>query len=242
MSSQSSATFFRLVLIVIISLARDPLLNFGFDGFAHAVEVTRSGALNGPMDKCYLALKHNESQSVPATAHNSTSTETIDDSNVISARLLTIDPFETSNRVVTLDNGKDCKIAVLLLVKECKFASGSSPVKWDPQKSPKFKNIFSMSRGSRYPPQRDYANAKFRRRSHVTMNPARSTQYLLERTGSFEFPQTPLHHKNQHMKRDNNPKSEITMEEPTTDHLITYKGSGCQSDYYIQLYGPTAQS
>ncbi|EGG03004.1 uncharacterized protein MELLADRAFT_65965 [Melampsora larici-populina 98AG31] len=120
MRSQLGTTFVRLALIVIISLARDPLLNFRFDGFVSAVEVTRSGTLNGPVDKCYVALKHNEPQSAPATAHNSTSVETIDDSNVISARLLTIDPFETSNRIVTLDNGKDCKIAVLLLVKEYK--------------------------------------------------------------------------------------------------------------------------
>ncbi|KAH9822207.1 hypothetical protein DFH28DRAFT_881899 [Melampsora americana] len=120
MSSQSSVTFFRLVLIVMISLARDPLLEFRSNGFVHAVEVARSGSLNESIDKCYIALKHNESQSVPAGAHNSTSTETIDDSNVISARLLTIDPMETSNRIITLDNGKDCKIAILLLVKEYK--------------------------------------------------------------------------------------------------------------------------
>ncbi|KAG0141802.1 hypothetical protein CROQUDRAFT_98289 [Cronartium quercuum f. sp. fusiforme G11] len=135
------------------------------------------------IQKCYVGLKHNDSQ-LTLTPQNQNNTETVDDDNTISARLLTIDPSETLDRVVTLDNGKDCKIAVLLQVKECRISFGRLPSKWALQKSPTFKSIFSVR------PLQDVSH-------------------------DFVPPTNPGSEQNQ--ESDSNPKSEIEMEQPTTE-------------------------
>lgn len=75
---------------------------------SNSVGDSNVGSPKAPLQKCYIALKHNESQLNPTPHSVINGTGTVDDVNVISARLLTVDPKETTDRVVTLVSAFRC--------------------------------------------------------------------------------------------------------------------------------------